>query len=173
MPGPILIAYFSRPGWNYVQGNIINLPVGNTETAARKLQALTGGALFRIATHPYPEDYTRCTEVARQELRDNARPPVTGTVADMAAFGTILLGYPNWWGTMPMAVHTFLEQYNFAGKRIAPFCTHEGSGMGRSARDIARLCPGAEVLPGLAIYGYAVADADESLRGWLKNARIL
>lgn len=71
----ILIAYFSRPGLNYVQGNIVSLPVGNTEVAAKKIQVLTNGKLFHIATHAYPEDYTRCTEVAKQELRDNADRP--------------------------------------------------------------------------------------------------
>ncbi|MBO4301155.1 MAG: flavodoxin [Desulfovibrio sp.] len=172
-PTQILIAYFSRPGLNYVQGNIVSLPVGNTEVAAKKIQVLTNGKLFHIATHAYPEDYTRCTEVAKQELRDNARPHVTETVTDMDAFSSVLLGYPNWWGTMPMAVHTFLEQYDFTGKRIAPFCTHEGSGMGRSVSDIAKLCPGADVLPGCAIPGHAVAEADDALRNWLNDIHIL
>ena len=170
---PILIAFFSRPGRNYVQGDIVSLTVGNTEVLAQKLQALTGGTLFRIATHAYPEDYTRCTEVAKQELRDNARPPVMGTPPDMAAFHAVLLGYPNWWGTMPMAVHTFLEQQDFTGKRIAPFCTHEGSGLGRSVKDIAKLCPGATLLSGLAVPGHAVADADGALRDWLHNTQLL
>ena len=169
----LLIVYFSRAGQNYVKGTIKELSVGNTEVVARKLQACTQAALFTIVTHPYPEDYTRCTEVAKQELRDNIRPPVRDRVQDMSLYTTILLGYPNWWGTMPMAVHTFLEQYDFRGKRIAPFCTHEGSGLGRSVQDIHRLCPGADVLPGLALPGHAVTSADASLQAWLTSIHIL
>ena len=165
----VLIAFFSRKGLNYVRGDIVDLPVGNTEVVAEKLRGLTGGELFRIRTHDYPLDYTACTEQAKQELQSKARPPVLDKVADMAAFRTVLLGYPNWWGTMPMAVHTFLEQYDFTGKRVAPFCTHEGSGMGRSEKDLAELCPGAKILPGLAIPGHAVAGADAEIRAWLKN----
>ncbi len=169
----ILIAFFSRPGQNYVRGSIINLPVGNTEVAAKKIQILTGGELFRITTHAYPDDYTRCTEVAKVELQGNERPVLTKMVDNMAGFDTILLGYPNWWGTMPMAVFSFLEQYDFSGKRIAPFCTHEGSGLGRSVKDISNLCPGAEVLSGCALPGHSVADADKTLHDWLHNVNIL
>lgn len=86
----------------------------------------------------------------------------------MASYNTIFLGYPNWWGTMPMAVFTFFEQYNFSGKRIAPFCTHEGSGLGSSERDIKNLCPGAIVVPGLAIRGGEVGQADRLIKEWLQ-----
>ena len=164
---------FSRPGLHYVQGTILSLPVGNTEVAAKKIQVLTDGELFHIATHAYPEDNSRCIEAAKQELHGNTRPPVIGAVTDMDAFSTVLLGYPNWWGIMSMAVHTFLEQYDFAGKRITPFCTHEGSSMGRSVNDIARLCSDAEMLPGCAIPGYAVAKAGGALRDGLNDIHIL
>ncbi len=169
----MLIAFFSRPGENYVGDSVINLPVGNTEVAAKKIQMLTGGELFRIATHAYPDDYTRCTEVAKVELEGNKRPVLTQKVDNMEAFDTILLGYPNWWGTMPMAVFSFLEQYDFSGKRIAPFCTHEGSGLGSSAKDIFKLCPGAEVLSGCALPGHSVANSDNTLRAWLQHITIL
>ena len=84
----ILIAFFSRSGQNYVQGKIVDLPVGNTEIIAKKLQSLTYGILFQIKTHDYPEDYTQCTEVAKQELRNNVRPPVIGTASNIGDFGT-------------------------------------------------------------------------------------
>ena len=169
----ILIAYFSRKGDNYFDSGIRYLEVGNTEIVARKIRELAGGELFHIeAVHAYSEDYQRCTEEARRELRENARPALTAAVADMDAAGTVFLGYPNWWGTMPMAVFTFLESYDFTGKRIAPFCTHEGSGMGRSERDIARLCPKSELLPGLALRGSEVEGADGAVAAWLRALSI-
>lgn len=164
----ILIAYYSRRGNNYVAGNIVDLPVGNTEVIAQKAQALTGGDVFQIETvKVYPKDYHETTDIAQKELRANARPELNDRVSDMAAYDTIILGYPNWWGTMPMAVHTFLEQYDFSGKLILPFCTHEGSGLGHSERDIARLCPGAALHPGFAVRGSAVRSADAELKAWL------
>ncbi len=165
-----LVAYFSRKGKNYTGGNIVNLAVGNTEVVARKIQKLTGGSIFKIQTEKsYPEDYTETTEVAEKELKKSARPKLTELLDDLDPFDIIYLGYPNWWGTMPMAVCTFLESCDFSGKTIAPFCTHEGSGMGRSEADIKRLCPGAKVLLGLAIRGGSAGEADNDVENWLRE----
>jgi flavodoxin len=98
-----LIAYFSRKGNNYVRGNIVNLPIGNTEVIATKIQELTGSDMFEIKTvKTYPKDYTETTNVAQKELRENARPELTEIVDDMDSYDVIYIGYPNWWGTMPM-----------------------------------------------------------------------
>lgn len=168
-----LIAYFSRPGNNYAGGRIVNLPVGNTEVAANMIREMTGGDLFRIeAVNAYPADYTETTEVAQQELRANARPKLTRHVEKMASYEVILLGYPNWWGTMPMPAFTFLEEYDFTGKTIVPFCTHEGSGLGRSVADIKGLCPQSIVLDGLAVRGSNVKNAQNELSGWLSELGI-
>jgi flavodoxin len=164
----ILIAYYSRKGQNYVGSRIVNLPVGNTEVAAKMAQEITGGDLFEICTvKSYPVDYTETTEVATVEKRTNARPELSTHVNNMDQYDTIILGYPNWWGTFPMAVFTFLEEYDFSGKTILPFCTHEGSGLGGSERDIRKLCPEAKVLPGLAIRGGSVKNAAETIKSWL------
>ena len=137
-----LIAYYSRKGNNYVGGKIVNLPVGNTEVAAKLIQERTGSDIFVIdAVKEYPTDYQETTEVARTELDQQARPELHGHVDNMDDYRVIFLGYPNWWGTMPMAVCTFLETYDFSDKIIVPFCTHEGSGMGHSESDIRQLCP--------------------------------
>ncbi len=165
-----LIAYYSRKGSNYVSGSIINLPVGNTEVIARKIQELTGGDLFQIDTvKVYPEDYTETTNVAQKELRENDRPKLIKTVEDIRKYDVIYLGYPNWWGTMPMAVYTFLESYDVSGKTIVPFCTHEGSGLGKSERDIAKLCPNSKIVTGLAIRGSTVQNAEKDVAAWLKR----
>lgn len=170
----ILISYFSRPGMNYVAGDILDLPVGNTQVAAQMLEELTGGALFRIETvQPYPEDYHACSRQASQELRGGVLPELRGRVAHMEDYDTVLLGYPNWCGTMPMAVWTFLNAYSFAGKTILPFCTNEGSGLGRSLTDLALLCPDARVGAGLSIRGGGVAGARPELERWLKDSGLL
>ena len=167
----ILIAYYSRRGQNYVHDQITDLPLGNTETIAQKIARRTESDLFRIDTvERYPEDYTECTRVARRELDENSRPRLTDRIKDMAQYDTVFLGYPNWWGTMPMAVHAFLESYDFAGKTIIPFCTHEGSGMGHSVEDIRRLCPGATVLEGSAIRGSRVQQADDDVEKLVRQA---
>ena len=171
MNSKILIAYFSRGGNNYVNGRIVNLPVGNTEIAAKKLQSLTGGSLFKIdPVKKYSEDYHTCTEEAQKELRANARPELANDLDRIDEYGTIVLGFPNWWGTMPMPVWTFLERYGFSGKTILPLCTNEGSGMGNSEADIKKLCPGADVKRGLAIRGGSIGHADREIEGWIRKA---
>lgn len=165
-----LIAFFSRKGNNYVNGKIINLKKGNTAEAARKLQTAVGGDLFEIQTvHPYSADYQTCTEEAQQELQADARPELADNVADMDQYDTIFLGYPNWWGTMPMAVRTFLESFGLTGKTIRPFCTHEGSGMGHSEQDLKKICPGSKIGKGLAVKGSKVNHADKAIAEWAEQ----
>ena len=164
----ILIAYFSRTGENYFGGQIRSITKGNTATVAEAAQRVTGGDLFEIRTvKEYPENYKACCDVAADEGKADARPELAGALPDIARYDTIVLGYPCWWGTMPQALFTFLEAADFSGKKILPFCTHEGSGMGRSEGDIRRLCPGATVARGLAVSGSACGNAEASVRKWL------
>ena len=164
-----LVAYYSRKGQNYVNGRIVDLAVGNTEVIAQKIQAITGSDIFEIDTiKEYPIDYTATTRVAKAELNADARPELTNTVDNMNVYDTIYLGYPNWWGTFPMAVFTFLESYDFSGKTIIPFCTHEGSGMG-GLSDIQLLCPNSKVDRGIAIKGSAVHGADSIIKNWIEK----
>ena len=168
-----LIAYYSRKGQNYVGGDIVDLPEGNTEVAAKMIEAVTGGEFLEIETvKPYPAGYQETTEVARRELRDSARPELRNLPVSIDDYDVVFLGYPSWWGTPPMAVFTFLESYDFSGKTIVPFCTHEGSGMGRSERDIREACPGATVFDGLAIRGGSVRGAEDAIRKWIGSARL-
>lgn len=169
-----MAAYFSRQGNNYVSGKIMNLPVGNTEVAAKMIHEITGCDMFHIDTvNTYPVDYTETTEVAQKELRQKARPELTSQVENMDSYDVIFLGYPNWWGTMPMAIFTFLEAYDFSGKTIIPFCTHEGSGMGHSESDIKKLCPNANVLSGIPIRGGSVSEAEKDISNWLKKSGVI
>ncbi len=168
MSSKTLIAYFSREGGNYVSGSMVDLPVGNTEVAARMIEKQTGGELFRIdPVRQYSRDYTTCTKEAQEELRANARPELRQYPGSIDTYDNVILCYPNWWGTMPMPVCTFLERFDFSGKTIFPLCTHEGSGMGRSEGDIKKLCPGAKVERGLAVRGGSVKSAENDIASWI------
>lgn len=158
--GSPLIVYFSR--------------TGNTRAVAEQIHQRAGGELFEArTTHTYPEAYRATTEQARREQDTSFRPTLTASVADMQACTTVFLGYPNWWGTMPMALFTFLESYDFSGKTLVPFCTHGGSGLGRGPADMARLCPKATLLTGLAVRGENAASAQDVVDKWLKNNKLV
>ena len=163
-----LIAFYSRADENYFGGAYRVIPVGNTEKAALMLAKLTGADLLKIEQKvPYSANYQECIAQAKRDLQANARPELVTLPKDLDAYDEIYLGYPNYWGTMPMAVYTFLEHYDFTGKVIYPFCTHEGSGLSNTVRDIQRVAKGAVVKPGLAIHGSDVDKAEPKLKGWI------
>ena len=167
-----LIAYFSRADENYFSGTLRSIPVGNTEVVAGLLEELIPADCFKIEPlQPYSADYNECIAEAQDDQRRDARPELREYPDSLDEYDTIYLGYPNYWGTMPMAVFTFLERFDFAGKTICPFCTHEGSGMGRSEADIRRLCPGATVVPGLAIHGSSASKTQTALKRWVETGK--
>lgn len=164
-----LIAFYSRAGENYGASGIEDLVKGNTEVAADMIQEITGADMFKIETvQEYPANYTKCTEVAKKELQENARPEMKGLPENFQDYDTIILGYPNWWSHMPMVVYNFLESLDFNGKVIMPFCTHGGGGFSGTEKEIKRLCPDATVERGLAINGASVHGAKRSIENWLK-----
>jgi flavodoxin len=137
----ILVAYFS---WS-----------GNSAALAEQVIAATGADRFEIKTvAPYPNTYDECIDVAKKEQNDNARPAILGGLTDVGRYDVIILCYPNWWGTMPMGVFTFLESYDFSGKTIYPVVTHGGSRFGSSLADIKRLCPNAVVGDGVEVSAF-------------------
>lgn len=166
----VLIAYFSRAGQNYVAGDIVDLPQGHTAAAAQMIAERTDGELFEIATaKPYSADYRGCVEEARNELATRARPELRELPESLDAYDTVILGYPNWCGDMPMAVYTFLESLDFAGKKILPFCTNGGSGASGTDRKIEAVCPGATVAPVLSLMGHLVTQSGDAIDAWLKE----
>ena len=171
--GKTLIAFYSRRGQNYVDGSIRNLAKGNNEVIVEKIKAqLPDADVFQIDTvKKYSPDYMVCIEEAKEELRAKARPELTATVENMDQYDTVILGYPNWWGLPPMAVFTFLESYNFSGKKIVPFCSHEGSGLGGSIRQIKMTVPDANLTAGVAIHGAAASHCDREVKLILEQAK--
>ena len=165
-----LVAYFSHKGENYSKGKIVNLKKGNTEIAAEMISSIIDADIFEIiADKKYPIKYDDCIEIAKKELRENSKIKLKQDI-DIKEYDTIFVGYPNWWGTMPMPVWTFLEGKDFNNKRILPFCTHEGSGLGKSESDIKKLTSGTEVLKGLAINGSEVNNAEKQIKKWLEDS---
>ena len=166
----ILVAVFSRADENYAVGFIEK---GNTMILAEMIAEQTGAELFEIRTvKPYPRNYDECTDVAKKEQNEKARPALAED-KDISGYDTIFLGYPCWWGDMPMAVFTFLEAHDFSGKTVIPFCTHEGSGMGRTEGSLKRTLSSAKILKGLAIRGATAQNsrdaAQKSVTSWLKG----
>lgn len=166
----ILIAYYSRKGENYYNGRLQDIEEGNTEHVAKVIQSEIAGELFEMDTvKTYPKGYTETTEVAKTEHQSQARPELKAMLDSIEDYDVIYLGYPNWWNTMPMACFTFLDAYDFSGKTIIPFCTHEGSGLGNSVRDIRKAASNAKVMDGFAIKGSSVRTSHDLIKNWLNQ----
>lgn len=160
----ILIAYFTWADNTYVEdpstvdptidapSSASILPPGDTARIGGWIQQEIGGTLHSIITaEAYSSDYDECLDRAIEEHDDGIRPALSSSVSNMADYDIVFLGYPNWWYTSPMCIRTFLEEYEFIGKTIIPFCTTMGAGIGQSVGEIKELCPEATVLDGLTL----------------------
>ena len=157
----MLVVYFSLAGEQYGVGVIEE---GNTSIIAHMIAEYTGADLFEIQpVQSYPTSHRELLDVSRQEMSENARPEIAETVQNWEQYDTVFIGYPNWWGDMPMIVYNFLESYDFSGKTIVPFCTHGGSGLSNTERTIASLT-GTNLLPGFAIPGTTAQNEREEAK---------
>ena len=155
-----LVVFYSRADENYFGGELRYLSTGNMEKIAKMVAEIRGADLFQIEQKvPYAADYNTCIEEAKKDLKENIRPELVNTLESIDGYDEIYIGFPNYWGTMPMAVFTFLEQFDWSGKTIHPFVTHEGSGFGKSMDDLEKVCRGAVFTKGLAISGSSVDHA--------------
>lgn len=163
-----LVVFYSRADENYFGGELRYLSTGNTEKIAKMVAEIRGADLFQIEQKvPYATDYNTCIEEAKKDLKENIRPELVSTLESIDGYDEIYIGFPNYWGTMPMAVFTFLEQFDWSGKTIHPFVTHEGSGFGKSMDDLEKVCRGAVFTKGLAISGSGVDHARAKVEGWV------
>ncbi len=151
----ILVAYFSHSG--------------NTRAIANQIYESVGDIFEIEPVDPYPRDYDEVVAQARKELKEEYRPKLKTKVENMGSYNVVFVGYPNWWGTVPMPVATFLSEYDLSGKTIVPFCTHEGSGLGRSVSDIKKLCHKSTVREGIAIRGGDARNALDEVSEWLRK----
>ena len=171
--GKVLVAYFSRAnhvpdGTDAVSG--ATNKARNTQTVAMEIARLTGGDLFEIVPErDYPVSHSECSQIALQEYEDDARPALRTHVEDMSGYDIIYIGFPIWRYCEPMAVRTFLEEYDFNGKTIRPFCTSMAVGIEDAQANISRLCPSAHVGSGLRIL-YTIPDnVSETLSEWIND----
>ena len=147
---------------------------GNTRNMAEKIKTETGADIFEIVpVKAYPRDYQACVDQAKTEINNKFKPEIKGEVTDFDSYDIIFVGSPNWWSTIAPPVATFLTSYNFSGKTIIPFMTHEGTRMGHSEKDIKDLCPEATVLKGLPVRGGSVNNATPDIQKWLKDLGII
>lgn len=154
--GNVLIVYFSQ--------------TGNTETVANIIHDNVGGDIVKLeTTEAYPSDYDELVDYAQQEQQEDARPELSTVIENIEQYDTIFLGYPNWWGDMPMAIYTFLDTYDLSGKTIAPFITHGGSGLSGTPENIQEEELNATVTEGLAIDGDEASDSSEDVVEWLNS----
>ena len=163
-----LVVYFSHTGENY---NVGYIEEGNTAIIADMIADATGADKFEIVPEKdYPVDYNECIEIAQREKRANARPAVKGDIA-IEDYDVIFLGYPNWWGEVPMCVYTFIEKHDWKGKTVIPFITHEGSGMGGTDSKIAKATTGSNTLvgKGLAVQGKVAQENRTSAKKTVDN----
>lgn len=179
--GKVLIAYFSMPedidvdDVDAVSGASIvvkdNQVFGNVEYMANVINKTIGGNLFQIKTEEdYPLNHEALVDRAAQEQDDNARPVLSTHVENIDAYDTIFLGYPNWWGDMPQALYTFLEEYDLSGKTIIPFCPHGGSGFSNTINTIEELQPNATISEdGLSISRDDVVNSEDTIVEWLND----
>lgn len=154
----ILVAYFSKTGEQYGVGEITK---GNTAILAEIIAEKTGADLFeiKVVDDKYPTKYSPLVQFAKEEKQAKVRPEISDKVDNFEEYDTIFLGYPNWWADMPMPVYTFMESYDFSGKKIYEFCTHEGSGGVKRES--------------FAIYGHIPQnnkpEAEKQVEEWLRN----
>ena len=154
--GNVLIVYFSQ--------------TGNTETVANIIHDNVGGDIVKLeTTEAYPSDYDELVDYAQQEQQEDARPELSTVIENIEQYDTIFLGYPNWWGDMPMAIYTFLDTYDLSGKTIAPFITHGGSGLSGTPENIQEEELNASVTEGLTIDGDEASDSSEDVVEWLNS----
>jgi flavodoxin len=163
-----IVVYFSISGQTIGPNmTIVNQEKGNTQIVAEYIAEATGADLFRLETvQRYPEDHMGLIRFAQREQRAGTRPELVGLPSDWDEYSTVYLGYPNWWGALPMPVVTFLEAMGWSDKTVRPFCTSEGSGLSGTVRQIKGLARGAEVGEALSITGSQAARSRETASSW-------
>lgn len=163
-----VVVYFSRAGENFINGVSQKIPIGNTEVLAHKIIDQLNCPFIRLKEiENYPDSYDETVKQAELEKKGNTRVAYQKIELDRSKIDTLFLGYPNWWGSYPRIISTFLEDFDTDGLIIYPFCTHEGSAFGSSLNELKNQCPNADIRCGLPVRGSRVQRADVAIENWL------
>ncbi len=166
-----LVVYFSMPD-NVDDSTVVigGETLGNTQYMAYVIEETVDADIFRIEPKtPYPTDHDTLVDLAKEEQNNNARPKIKDTIENFDTYENIFVGYPNWWGDMPMILYSFFDEYDFSGKTIIPFNTHGGSGFSGTISTIKELEPNAKVLEGKSISRNDIQDAEQEIIDWVKS----
>lgn len=137
---------------------------------AKQIHEIVGGSLFEVVSvDRYPSGYNETVAQAKKELDAGYLPELVSEVDDIGSYEVVLIGYPNWWGTVPRPVASFLSKCDPPGKTIAPFCTHGGDRLGESIEDIARICPHSTILEALVVRGGDARNSQGKVSEWLRR----
>ena len=162
-----IVIFFSHAGENYSVGNI---KVGNTKIVADYISEITGADQFEVvAVKSYDMPYNKLIEVAKKEQQAGEKPAFKGKIDNLADYDIVFVGTPIWWGTFPQVMFTFFDKYDLNGKKVYPFSTHEGSGLGSIVRDLRRIYPKADIQKGFSIYGHDVRTGKDKVTKWLSG----
>lgn len=143
---------------------------GNTENVAKSIQTQTDADIFEIVpATPYSDDYDTVVDLAQEEQRNNARPAISNSIESIEQYDVIYVGFPNWWGDMPMILYTFFDTYDLSGKTVALFCTSGGSGLSGTVNEVKTLEPNATVTEGLHIGSGSSSNPDSAVSEWLND----
>lgn len=141
---------------------------GNTRSVAGSIASRTNSDVFEIVpAEPYSDDYDTVVDLAQEEQKNNVHPEIVGSIDDIEQYDVVYVGYPNWWGDMPMVLYTFFDTYDLSGKTVAPFCTSGGSGLSNTVNEIKELEPNATVTEGLHIGSSSASNPDNAVNEWL------
>lgn len=147
---------------------------GNTRGIAREVASQTGFDLVELELEkPYSTSYNTVLDEAQRDQNEQARPALSTRIDNMDEYSTVLIGYPNWWASIPMPIATLLESYDFSGKTIVPFCSNGGGGLGQSVSAISKLAPNSTIGSGLSIYYSGGSEMPASVSSWLEENRLL
>ncbi|MBO6223223.1 MAG: NAD(P)H-dependent oxidoreductase [Bacteroidales bacterium] len=162
-----IVIFFSHAGENYSVGNI---KVGNTKIVADYISEITGADQFEVvAVKSYDMPYNKLIDVAKKEQQAGEKPAFKGKIDNLADYDIVFVGTPIWWGTFPQVMFTFFDTYDLSGKKVYPFSTHEGSGLGSIVRDLRRIYPKADIQKGFSIYGHQVRTGKDKVTKWLSG----
>ena len=164
-----IVIYYSRPGYNYVNGAIKNLEIGNVERIANKIAEITKSDIFKIEqVQKYSNDYSECIDEAKKDQRENARPKLKNMPKDLQEYDVVYIGNPIWWGIVAWPVDTFVEANDFNGKTVIPFCTSSSSGLGQSGELLAEEANGGDWLEG---HRFRSNPSDSDINNWTDSLK--